>query len=170
MHPSLRLRVGLGEHDRALARVEMPTADGVAPSFPFVRVWFADVGANAPEACQFAGSAGRLASSEVSRLGGARRLAVRRHNEGLLEGRGATVHNTRIDDGMALKLDGQRLEESPALLGMDGRGGGLDGVVLVVTELSGIPTTSACPTGQAFITKPGSRSARCGSGCSRWRE
>jgi hypothetical protein len=102
--------------------------------FPFVRVWFADVGANAPEACQFAGSAGRLASSEVSRLGGARRFAVRRPDEGLLEGRGATVHNTRIDDGMALKLDGQRLEESPALQGMDGRGGGLDGVVLVVTE------------------------------------
>ena len=64
MHPSLRLRVGLGEHDRALARVEMPTADGVAPSFPFVRVWFADVGANAPEDCQFAGLAGRPASSE----------------------------------------------------------------------------------------------------------
>ena len=62
-------------------------------------------------------SAGRLASSEVSRLGGARRFAVRRHDEGLLEGRGATVHNTRTDDGMALKLDGQRLEESPALQG-----------------------------------------------------
>src|ERR1700722_177155 len=102
--------------------------------FPFVRVWFADVGANAPEASQFAGSAGRLASSEVSRLGGARRLAVCRGDEGLLQGRGATVHNNRTDDGMALKLDGQRLEESPALQGMDGRGGGLDGVVLVVTE------------------------------------
>jgi hypothetical protein len=95
--------------------------------FLFVR--FADVGANAPEACQFSGSAGRLASSEVSRLGGARRLAVRRDDEGLLQGRGATVHNTRTDDG-----DGAQARR-PALGGKPPRCRGWMGAAAAWTAL-----------------------------------
>jgi hypothetical protein len=40
---------------------------------------------------------------------------VRRDDKGLLQGRGATVHNIRTDDGMPLELDGQRLQKGVAL-------------------------------------------------------
>jgi hypothetical protein len=76
-----------------------------------------------------AGSAPRLARP-VTRL--SRRLAVRRHDEGLLQGRGATVHKAWSYDRMPLELDGQRLEESPALQGMDRPRRLHDGVVFVI--------------------------------------
>jgi hypothetical protein len=40
---------------------------------------------------------------------------MRRHDEGLLQSRGATVHDARADDGMPLELLGQSLKEGPAL-------------------------------------------------------
>jgi hypothetical protein len=60
---------------------------------------------------------------EVSRR--VRRFAVRRHDERLLQGRRATVHNARPDDGMALELDRQSFQEGVALQGVDRRGCGL---------------------------------------------
>jgi hypothetical protein len=37
-------------------------------------------------------------ASEVSRLGGVRRFAMRRHDEGLLQDRGGSMHNARPND------------------------------------------------------------------------
>jgi hypothetical protein len=126
--------------------------------FPFVRVFFADVGANAPEACQFPGSAGRLASSEVSRLGGARRLAVRRDDEGLLQGRGATVHNTRTDDG-----DGAQARR-PTLGGKPPRCRGWMGAAAAWTAASGwlpeelgSPSSTGAQNDMRYACFPGRR-------------
>jgi hypothetical protein len=63
-----------------------------------------------------------------------RRFGVRGDDKGLLQGGGATVDNARPNDGVPLELSGEGLEESSALQGMDGRGGGLDGGVFVITE------------------------------------
>ena len=41
---------------------------------------------------------------QMSRLGAVRRFAVRLDDKGLLQGRGATVHNARADDRLALEL------------------------------------------------------------------
>ena len=57
-----------------------------------------------------------------------------RDDKGLLQGRGATVHNAGPDNRMALELDGQSFQKSIALQGMDRRCGRLDRVILVVIE------------------------------------
>jgi hypothetical protein len=75
-----------------------------------------EVGDDAPSS-PIAGSARRPARPEVSRLG--RRFAVGRDDKGLLQGRRATVHNTRADDGMALEFLGQCLQEGAAVERMD---------------------------------------------------
>jgi hypothetical protein len=59
---------------------------------------------------------------------------VRRHDERPLQGCGGSEHNTRPDDRVALELGGQSFEEGVALHRVDRRGGGLNGIVLVVGE------------------------------------
>jgi hypothetical protein len=44
-----------------------------------------------------------------------RRLAVRRHDERLLQGRGATVHHAGPNERMPLELDGQGFQKGVAL-------------------------------------------------------
>jgi hypothetical protein len=44
-----------------------------------------------------------------------RRFGVRFHDEGPLQGRGATVDDARADGGMLLELDGQSFQEGAAL-------------------------------------------------------
>jgi hypothetical protein len=55
-----------------------------------------------------------------------RRFGVGGGDEALRKVRGATVHNARTDDGMALELDGEGFQEGVALQGMDRRCGRLD--------------------------------------------
>jgi hypothetical protein len=55
----------------------------------------------------------RLARPVVSRLGAG--FGVRRHGEGLLQGRGGSMHNARTYDGMPLELYGQSFQEGIAL-------------------------------------------------------
>jgi hypothetical protein len=76
-------------------------------------------------------SAGRLARP-MSRLGRVRRFTVGRNDKGLLQGRGATVHNARADDSMLLELLAQSFQERVSLQGVNRRGGGLDGGELVI--------------------------------------
>ena len=59
-----------------------------------------------------------------------RRLAVRLHDEGPLQGRRGSEHHAGPDDGMALELAGQSLEEGVALHRVDRRCGRLDSAVL----------------------------------------
>jgi hypothetical protein len=61
-----------------------------------------------------------------------RRFSVRLDPETTLQLRGATVHNARTDDRMALELLSQGLQKGAPLQRMHRRGGGLNGVVLVV--------------------------------------
>jgi hypothetical protein len=68
-----------------------------------------------------------LTRAQVSWLGGVRRLAVRRHDEGLLKIGGATVHEARSDNRVPLKLLRESFEEGAALERVDWRCGRLDG-------------------------------------------
>ena len=63
----------------------------------------------------------------MARLGGERRFGVRRHAEGPLQGRGATVHNAGPDHRLTLELLGQGFQEGVPLSGMNWCCGGLDG-------------------------------------------
>jgi hypothetical protein len=74
-------------------------------------------------------SAGRLARP-VTRLG--RRFAVRGDDKGLLQGHGAAVHEARANDRMLRQLGGQGFQKRVTLLGMNRRGGSLNGSILVV--------------------------------------
>jgi hypothetical protein len=49
------------------------------------------------------------------------RFAVRRDDKSLLQGRGASVHEARPNDGMLLELAGQSLQKSAPLLWMNRR-------------------------------------------------
>jgi hypothetical protein len=70
----------------------------------------------------------------MSRLGGARRFAVRRHAEGLLQLGGATVHETRPDNRVPLKLCRESFQEVAALERVDRRCGRLDGGIFGIAE------------------------------------
>jgi hypothetical protein len=78
-----------------------------------------------------AGSAPRLARPL---RGGEQRFTVRHHAEALLQLGGATMYDTRTDDGIALELDGQSFQEGVTLLGVNRRCGGLDGGEFVIGQ------------------------------------
>jgi hypothetical protein len=63
---------------------------------------------------------------------GEQRFTVRHHAEALLQLGGATMFDTRTDDGIALELDRQSFQEGVALERMDRRGGLHDGCVFVI--------------------------------------
>ena len=63
-----------------------------------------------------------------------RRFAVRGDDKGLLQGRGATVHNARPNNRMPLELGGQSFQEGIALERMDRRCGRLHGGIFGIAK------------------------------------
>jgi hypothetical protein len=70
----------------------------------------------------------------MSRPSGVRRFAVRLDTEATLQVGGATVHNTRSDDGMPLKLLSQSFQKGAALKGMDWLRRLHDGGIFVIVQ------------------------------------
>ena len=88
----------------------------------------------------------------MSRLGGERRFAVRRHAKSLLQFRGATVHEARANDRMRLERGGQSFQEASRCKGWMGAAACMMALYSSSLRLSGM---GEAPGWRGTMTPPG---------------